>query len=50
MDSAELARLKQLEDQNSRMRRIIVNQALELDAMKNVISENGWSLHNRQTR
>jgi len=50
MDAAELARLKQLEDENVRMRRIIANQTLELDAMKSVISKNGWSLHNGKTR
>jgi putative transposase len=41
MDAAGLARLKQLEDENARMRRIIANQTLEIDAMKNVISKNG---------
>jgi putative transposase len=50
MDAAELARLKQLEDENTRMRRIIANQTLEIDAMKNVISKNGWGLHNGKTR
>ena len=29
MDTAELARLKQIDDENSRMRRIIANQTLE---------------------
>jgi putative transposase len=48
--AAELARLRQLEDQNTRMRRIIANQSLEIDAMKNVISKNGWGLHNGKTR
>jgi hypothetical protein len=32
------------------MRRIIANQTLEIDAMKNVISKNGWGLHNGKTR
>ncbi len=50
MDAAELARLKQLEDENTRMRRIIANQTLEIDAMKNVISKNGWGLHSGKTR
>ncbi len=50
MDTAELARLKQIEDENSRMRRIIANQTLEIDAMKNVISKNGWGLHNGKPR
>jgi putative transposase len=50
MGAAELARLRQLEDQNTRLRRIIANQSLEIDAMKNVISKNGWGLHNGKTR
>jgi len=50
MDTAELARLKQVEDENSRMRRIIANQTLEIDAIKNVISKNGWGLHNGKSR
>ena len=45
MDTTELARLKQIEDEYSRMRRIIANQTLEIDAMKNVISKNGWGLN-----
>jgi putative transposase len=50
MDTAELGRVKQLEDENTRMRRIIANQTLEIDAMKNVISKNGWGPHNGKTR
>jgi putative transposase len=50
MDAAELARLRQLEDENARMRRIIANQSLEIDAMKNVISKNGWGPHNGKAR
>jgi putative transposase len=50
MDTAELARLKQTEDENTRMRRIIANQALEIDAMKNVISKNGWGPQPGKTR
>lgn len=42
MDTAELARLQQIEDENTRTRRIIASQTLEIDAMKNVISKNGW--------
>ena len=50
MDVPEAKRLKQLEDENTRMRRIIANQTLEIDAMRNVISKNGWGLHNGKTR
>ncbi len=42
MRSSDLARLKQLEDENSRMERIIARQTIELDAVRNLISKNGW--------
>jgi putative transposase len=42
VDVSDLARLRQLEDENSRMGRIIARQSLEIDAMRNVISKNGW--------
>ena len=42
LDASDLAKLRQLEDENSRMQRIIARQTLEIDAMRNVISKNGW--------
>jgi len=50
MDAAEFARLKQVEDENARMRRIIANQTVEIDAIKNVISKNGWGHQHGKTR
>lgn len=48
MDVGELARLKQLESENSQMERIIARQALEIQAMKNLFAKNGWSLHSEK--
>jgi len=43
LDVSDLARLKQLEDENSRMRRVIANLTLENDAMKELATKNSWS-------
>ena len=43
METSDLARLKQLEVENTQMRRIIARQALEIDAVKDLIEKNGWS-------
>lgn len=42
MRSSDLARLKQLEAENAQMQRIIARQTIEIDAMKNLVSKNGW--------
>ena len=42
LDVSDLARLKQLEDENSRMRRVISNLTLENDAMKELATKNSW--------
>ena len=42
LDASDLARLKQLEDENSRMRRVISNLTLENDAMKELATKNSW--------
>jgi len=44
LDVSDLMRLKQLEDENTRMRRVIANLTLENDAMKELASKNSWSL------
>jgi putative transposase len=41
LDTSDLVRLKQLEDENRRKDRIIARQTLEIDAMRNLISKNG---------
>lgn len=42
METSDLVRLKQLEAENSQMQRIIARQTIEIDAMKNLVSKNGW--------
>ena len=42
MQTSDLMRMKQLEAENTQMRRIITRQALEIDAVKELISKNGW--------
>lgn len=42
LDVSDLARLKQLEDENYRMRRVISNLTLENDAMKELATKNSW--------
>ena len=43
LESSDLARLKQLEVEHAQMARIIARQALELEAVRDLISKNGWS-------
>ena len=50
LEVRELAKLKQYEEETTRMRRIIATQALEIDAMKELISKNGWGLHSVKKR
>ena len=39
MDVNELKRVKELEDENSRLKRIVATQALEIDAFKHVFEK-----------
>ena len=50
MDASELARSKAVEDENTRMRRIIANLTLENDAMKMLIEKNCWSPRSEKKR
>jgi putative transposase len=50
LDVSDLMRLKELEDENTRMRRVIANLTLENDAMKELASKNSWSLHGAKKR
>ncbi len=50
MQTSDLVRLKQLEAENARMQRIIARQTLELDAVKELISKNGWGPRNATKR
>lgn len=42
LETSDLVRLKQLEEESRRKDRIIARQALELDAMKELVEKNGW--------
>jgi len=50
LEASDLVKLKQLEEESGRMRRIIATQALEIDAMKELISKNRWGLHSAKKR
>jgi putative transposase len=42
METSDLARLRQLRDENRRKDRIIARMALEIDAMKELVEKNAW--------
>ena len=50
MQTSDLVRMKQLEADNARMQRIIARQTLELDAVRELISKNGWGPRNAKKR
>lgn len=40
MDVSEAKRLKQLEEENARLKRLVANQALDIDMLKEVLGKN----------
>jgi putative transposase len=42
LETSDLVRLKQLEDESRRKDRIIAQLSLEVDAMKELVEKNGW--------
>ena len=40
MSVGDAQRLKQLEDENRRLKKLVANQALDIDALKDVLSKN----------
>ena len=42
LETSDLARLKQLEDESRRKDRIIARLTMEVDAVRELISKNGW--------
>lgn len=40
MTKSEAKRLKALEEENARLKKLVANQVLEIDAMKDVLSKN----------
>jgi putative transposase len=50
LETSDLSRLKQLEAEHTQMQRIIARQALELEAVRDLISKNGWAPHSGKKR
>jgi putative transposase len=50
MESSEVARLRAIEDENARMKRIMANLSLENDAMKELIAKNSWGPRSEKPR
>ena len=48
LESSDLGRLKQLEAENSRMQRIIARQAIEVDAVRELIEKKRLGLSQRK--
>jgi putative transposase len=43
MELSEMQRLKQLEDENRRLKQIVAEQTLDIQALKAVVAKNVWS-------
>jgi len=50
LETSDLTRLKQLEDESQRKDRIISRLTLEVDAMRELVEKNGWSSRSGKTR
>lgn len=44
MDVSEAQRLRQMEDENRRLKSLVADLSLDREALKAVIRKNGWSL------
>ncbi len=44
LEVSELRRLRQLEDENRRLKSIVADQALDIRALKDVLAKNGYGL------
>ena len=44
LEVSELKRLKELEEENQRLKRLVADLSLDKEALKSVIRKNGWSL------
>jgi len=42
LEISEMRRLRQLEEENRRLKSIVADQALEIQALKDVLSKNGY--------
>ena len=50
MESSEVARSRAVDDENSRLRRIVANLTLENDAMRQMIEKNSWGRPDEKKR
>ena len=44
MDVSEAQRLRQMEDENRRLKQLVADPSLDKEMLKAVIRKNGWSL------
>lgn len=44
MEASEVKRLKELEEENSKLKRMYADSALEVQAMKELFAKKGWAL------
>jgi putative transposase len=49
MEVSEARRLKELEDENRRLKHMVADLSLDKEALKAVIRKNGWSFHEKAT-
>ena len=48
MEANEVKRMKELEEENNRLKRIVANLILENDALKNVLEKKVWRPYDKQ--
>ena len=48
LQSQDVRRLKELEQENSQLKRLLAERDLEVDAVRNLLRKNGWALPNGQ--
>ena len=44
MEASDVKRLKELEEENSKLKRMYADSALEVQAMKDLFTKKGWAL------
>ena len=44
MESSDVKRLKELEEENARLKRMYANLAMDNEALKNLFTKKGWAL------
>jgi putative transposase len=48
LQSQDVRRLKELEQENSQLKRLLAERDLEVDAVRSFLRKNGWALPNAQ--